>query len=135
MNRLGLGFLDTVDDDMELEKEFAAEMDIDTPEDPQVAADQADPSVQSPMDVCQSDSLASKDPSPSTRSATPTTIPSPCNTDVPADIDTGQLSAREKNRLKRKRKPGNSAFVAPPPQTAGSRYSTVPAGPSNKYVL
>lgn len=134
MNRLGLGFLDTVDDDMELEKEFAAEMDIDAPEDPQVATNQADLSMQAAMDVCQPDAPANKDPSPSTRSATPTTIPSPCNTDVP-DIDPGQLSAREKNRLKRKRKPGNSAFVAPPPQTAGSRYSTVPAGPSNKYVL
>jgi TATA-binding protein-associated factor len=131
MNRLGLGFLDTDDDDMELEKEFAAEMDVD-PEDVLVAANQADSSAQAAMDVCQLDAPVNKDPSPSTRSATPTAIPSPSNTDMPAEIDTGQLSARERNRLKRKRKPGNSAFVAPPPQTAGSKYATAPAGSSNK---
>ena len=129
MNRLGLGFLDTDDDDMELEKEFAAEMDVDTPED---AVNQTESSGQAAMDVCQLDPPVNKDLSPSTRSATPTAIPSPSNTDTPTEIDTGQLSARERNRLKRKRKPGNSAFVAPPPPTAGSKYTTAPAGSSNK---
>jgi len=125
MNRLGLGFLDTDDDDMDLEKEFAAEMDVDIP-------DEVDSSTQAAMDVCQLDPPVNKDPSPSPRSATPSAIPSPSNTDTPVEIDAGQLSARERNRLKRKRKPGNSAFVAPPPQTAGSKYITAPAGSSNK---
>jgi TATA-binding protein-associated factor len=132
MNRLGLGFLDTDDDDMELEKEFAAEMDVDAPENATVAPNQIDSSAQAAMDVCQLDAQVNKAPSPSTRSATPTAIPSPCNSDMPAEIDTGQLSARERNRLKRKRKPGNSAFVAPPPQTEGSKYTTAPAGFSSK---
>jgi TATA-binding protein-associated factor len=132
MNRLGLGFLDTVDDDMELEKEFAAEMDVDTPEDAPVMENQVDSQSQAAMDLCQLDTSVNKDNSPSTRSATPIAIPSPYDTDVPAEIDTGQLSARERNRLKRKRKPGKSAFVAPPPQTAGSKYATAPAGSSNK---
>lgn len=128
MNRLGLGFLDTVDDDMELEKEFAAEMDVDPPED-------TESSAQTAMDVYQLATTVTRAPSPSTRSVTPTALPSPSSTDTPAEVDTGQLSAREKNRLKRKRKPGNSAFVAPPPQTAGSKYATAAAGSSSKYAI
>lgn len=71
-----------------------------------------------------------------------------------------ELSARERNRLKRKRKAGNSAFVAgatapsgststhangtggpsgppPPPKGAAGKYSTVAAGESgtSKYVF
>jgi len=131
MGRLGLGFLDGVDDDMELEKEFAAEMDVDAPEESVGADNQTESSALAVMDVCPPDA---KEPSPSTRSATPTAAPSPCVPDLSVETDTNQLSARERNRLKRKRKPGNSAFVAPPPQTSGSKYGTAPAGSSNKSV-
>lgn len=134
MGRLGLGFLDSVDDDMELEKEFAAEMDVDVPEESVGGDNQAESSALSVMDVCPPDIPTAKDPSPSTGSATPTAASSPCVPDLSVETDTNQLSARERNRLKRKRKPGNSAFVAPPPQTAGSRYGTAPAGSSNKFV-
>lgn len=134
MSRLGLGFLDSVEDDMELEKEFAAEMDIDIPENSAVSGNSADSMMATPMDVCPPDVLISKDLSPPSRSATPTALPSPCDIDISAEPDTGQMSARERNRLKRKRKPGNSAFVAPPPQTSGSKYATAPTGSSSKWV-
>ncbi|KAJ3516729.1 hypothetical protein NLJ89_g947 [Agrocybe chaxingu] len=126
MNRLGLGFLDGVDDDMDLDKEFAAGMEIDS----SAAANPADIAESSPMDVCPPEPLPVKEPSPSTRSVTPT-LPSPAAPDVPPEADAAPLSAREINRLKRKRKPGNSAFVAPPPQTAGAKYATAPSGPSS----
>jgi len=132
MGRLGLGFLDGVDDDMELEKEFAAEMNVDAPEEFPGADNSAESAAMSVMDVCLAETPNTKDPSPSTRSATPTAVSSPCIPDSSVETDTNQLSARERNRLKRKRKPGNSAFVAPPPQTAGSKYGTAPAGSSNK---
>ena len=61
INRLRLSFLDTVDDGMELEKEFAAEMDVDPPEDTSVAGNQPDSSAQADMDVFQFDLPANKD--------------------------------------------------------------------------
>lgn len=135
MNRLGLEFLD---DDMDLEKEFAAEMDVDQANPDDLAngdhgapPNTGDTALPSPMDVCSPEFPCAKDPSPSTRSATPN-IPSPSTPNLPSEVDTSALSARERNRLKRKRKPGNSAFVAPPPQTAGSRYAATASGTSNK---
>jgi len=131
MARLGLDFLDidNGNDDMDLDKEFAADMEIDTTSAAIDATHIVDTNPSSPMDVCHPESIA-KAPSPSTRSVSPT-LPSPPTTN---EIDTSVLSARERNRLKRKRKPGNSAFVAPPPQSAGSRYAAAPTGTSNKYV-
>jgi TATA-binding protein-associated factor len=128
MDRLGLGFLEGVEDDMDLDKEFAAEMEVDPG-----CGLEPDTSVSSPMDLCPPEVQVAKAPSPSTRSVTPN-LPSPSTPTVPSESD-AILSARERNRLKRKRKPGNSAFVAaPPPQTAGARYSAASSGPSNKYV-
>jgi len=134
MARLGLGFLDSVDDDMELEKEFAAEMDVDIPEDSAAAGSLAESMMPASMDVCPPEVSVLKASPPSTRSVTPTALPSPRDVEISAEADTSQLSARERNRLKRKRKPGNSAFVAPPPQTSGSKYATAPTGSSNKWV-
>jgi len=132
MARLGLGFLDSVDDDMELEKEFAAEMDVDIPEDSVVAGNLAESMMPTSMDVCPPEVSVLKASPSSTRSVTPTALPSPRDVEISAEVDTSQLSARERNRLKRKRKPGNTAFVAPPPQTSGSKYATAPTGSSNK---
>ncbi|KZT44191.1 hypothetical protein SISSUDRAFT_1068609 [Sistotremastrum suecicum HHB10207 ss-3] len=55
------------------------------------------------------------------------------NSPTPEPVATAGLSARELNRLKRKRKAGPSAFVSAPPPTAGqsARYNSVAAGPSN----
>lgn len=132
MSRLGLGFLDTVEDDMDLDKEFAADMNVDLAENVTNFLSPPDGAVEpSPMDVCPSENLPTKETPPSTRSTTPT-LPSPPN--LPIESDPAMLSARERNRLKRKRKPGNSAFVVPPPQTAGARYAAAASGTSNKYV-
>lgn len=131
MGRLGLDFLDNVADEMDLEKEFAeAEADGDVEmEDVPV---KSEPSVEplSPMQTFPSEEPIKQEDRPATRSVTPS-APSPA-TPVPEDL--GALSARERNRLKRKRKPGNSAFVAaPPPQVTGAKYNAAPAGSSSKY--
>ena len=134
IDRLGLGFLEGVDDDMDLDKEFAAEMEVDISADPPGGSLEADAPVSSPMDLCPPEVPVAKAPSPSTRSVTPN-LPSPSTPAVPSESD-AILSARERNRLKRKRKPGNSAFVAaPPPQTTGARYTAASSGPSNKYEI
>ena len=133
MDRLGLGFLDSVEDDMDLDKEFAAEMGVDISANPSYGLE-AESSVSSSMDLYPPEVQVLKAPSPSTRSVTPN-LPSPSTPTVPSESDNVPLSARERNRLKRKRKPGSSAFVAaPPPQTAGARYAAASSGPSNKYV-
>ena len=130
IDRLGLGFLEGVDDDMDLDKEFAAEMEVDISADPPLGGFEADAPLPSPMDLCPPEAPMAKAPSPSTRSVTPN-LPSPSTPVVPSESDT-ILSARERNRLKRKHKLGNSAFVAAPPQTTGARYSAASSGPSNK---
>lgn len=140
MGRLGLDFLDGMGgDDMDLEKELAgdppdAETDADVEMENDIKAEEEAPPI-SPMDI----DLVKKEPSPPVRpmSTTPA-APSPTTTGGPsaAAEDTGALSARERNRLKRKRKPGNSAFVAAPPPSANttSKYNATAAGPSNKCV-
>ncbi|TFK42701.1 SNF2 superfamily chromatin remodeling protein [Crucibulum laeve] len=140
MGRLGLEFLDEVADDMDLDKELAADMDTETDE--IVAASEALPEEQpvlpsSPMEICLPEQNPFKEESPATRSVTPS-APSPTTSNAPSapDLDLNALSARERNRLKRKRKPGNSAFVAaPPPQTSGSKYAPAPGGGANKARL
>lgn len=111
MGRLGLEFLDSVADEMDLDKELADADESEAQEEPV-----------SPMEVCAEST---------TRSTTPADPP-PTTPDTP-EVESSALSARERNRLKRKRKPGNTAFVAaPPPQAQGSRYQAAPAGAS-KY--
>jgi TATA-binding protein-associated factor len=129
MGRLGLEFLDDVADDIELEKELAADMEIDATENP---SKEGTTRGNSPMDIC--DSGETRKASSPTRSLTPV-APSPTTPSVP-DIDLSALSARERNRLKRKRKQGNGAFVAaPPPQGPGAKFSAAPIGSSNKCVF
>lgn len=137
MGRLGLDFLDGFgDDDMDIEKELAAdEPDPDVEMEDIMPKKEEEVSSVSLVDIASS-ATVKKEPSPPARSATNTpAIPAPTPQDVPM-ADDCTLSARERNRLKRKRKPGNSAFVAapaPPAQGSGSKYSAAPSGQS-KYV-
>lgn len=139
MSRLGLDFLD--EDDLEIEKELADEMDVDiegemdavpvtvTVKSEENPDPECPPSL-SPMDIETKPKRENTSP-PTTRSVTPAEQ-SPTTPDAP-EADLSALSARERNRLKRKRKPGNTAFVAPPPQSAGSKYTAAPvAGNSHK---
>ncbi|GLB35068.1 putative protein with domain of unknown function (DUF3535) [Lyophyllum shimeji] len=135
MGRLGLDFLDA--DDMDLEKEFAAEAegDEDVEMDDVVAKTELQ---EESLGICKAEQpIKQEEHGDLTRSATPT-APSPTTSNAPSlpDPDTTVLSARERNRLKRKRKPGNSAFVAaPPPQATGAKYNAAPAGSSTKARL
>ncbi|KAG8217266.1 hypothetical protein J3R82DRAFT_5359 [Butyriboletus roseoflavus] len=141
MGRLGLDFLDSFGgaDDMDIDKELAIEAEADATSETDVQIKREDPmSSVSPMEV---DFNLRKERSPPARSHSSTpAVPSPVTPAPPAadPDDLSGLSARERNRLKRKRKVGSSAFVAappPPPSTAGSRYNTTAAGPSNKARL
>ena len=119
MGRLGLDFLDT--DDMDLDKEFAGDDDVEMDEPPTGL-------VGEPGNSCKED-LKKEDTPPLTPSA-----PSPTVSNAPSLPDTDVvLSARERNRLKRKRKPGASAFVsAQSSQPTGAKHGTSPNGPPNK---
>ncbi len=135
MGRLGLDFLDSFGgaDDMDLDKELAADdPDPDIEMAPQVKVeDETIPS--SPTDefidvkVKKEGSLTHRSKSSTPVAAAPTSA-----VGTPAPEDTSALSARERNRLKRKRKPGNAAVVgAPPPsQGNGSKYQAAAAGQS-----
>ncbi|KAH7890001.1 hypothetical protein F5I97DRAFT_1849278 [Phlebopus sp. FC_14] len=139
MGRLGLDFLDSVGaaDDMDLDKELAVDTEPDAATESDAVKKEEAPSTEIHMDV---EPTIKKERSPPARSQSSTpAAPSPITPATPAESeDLHGLSARERNRLKRKRKPGNSAFVAappPPPSSAGSRYSATAAGPSNKARL
>lgn len=133
MGRLGLDFLDSVDgtDEMDIEKELAGdEADQDVDMEPSVKAEEVSIII-SPYDG--PPDIKMKEPSPPARSLSTTpAAPSPAASGPSAADDTSALSARERNRLKRKRKPGNSAFVAAPPpaQGSGAKYNANAAGPS-----
>ena len=120
MGRLGLDFLDGLGgDEMDWEKELAPEVEPETETENTVKAEEE--TVVSPPAV-----------SPTDRSNSSTPIPA---LPVPelSEEDLSGLSARERNRLKRKRKAGNAAFVsAPPPQASGSKYTAQPTGQANK---
>jgi TATA-binding protein-associated factor len=133
MGRLGLEFLDNVGDEMDLDKEFAeAEADGDTEMEDILVKPESSVDPPSPMQTCPTEDSIKQEDRPPTRSVTPcASSPAPS---IPEDL--GALSARERNRLKRKRKPGNSAFVAaPPPQVTGARYNAAPVGSSSKYGI
>ena len=133
MGRLGLDFIDAFggEDDMELEKELAdAEPDLDVEMENSLKIEETPP-VLSPTapsinTIVKKEHSASRSDSISPATPTPTTptLPQP---------ELTALSARERNRLKRKRKPGSVAFVAaPPPQNSGAKYTASTSGPSNK---
>jgi TATA-binding protein-associated factor len=120
MGRLGLDFLDGLGgDEMDWEKELAPEAEPETETENTVKTEEE--TVVSPPAI-----------SPTDRSNSSTPIPS---LPVPelSEEDLSGLSARERNRLKRKRKVGNAAFVsAPPPQASGSKYTAQSTGQPNK---
>ncbi|KAJ7632150.1 SNF2 superfamily chromatin remodeling protein [Roridomyces roridus] len=128
MKRLDLQFLDE-DDDLDIEKELAEEMDVDIEADPVKQEDDTECAPASPMDLKRENTSP-----PTTRSGSPA-APSPTAPEPEVAPSTAGLSARELNRLKRKRKPNNSAFVAPPPQGAGSKYTPAPAANAHKARL
>lgn len=149
MNRIGLGFMDGVDDDgLELEKELA-----DDPNAMDEYKEPEDTDMSPPGSGSPNDNHASSVPPPLTkRSSSPPRRPSRLRVETstlkledasssemtpmegtPSDsiADLSGLSARERNRLKRKRKPGNSAFVGAP---SGSKTPAPQPPPPNKCV-
>lgn len=136
MGRLGLDFLYGfgANDDMDFDKELAAGSEPDA----QVhgeneATMNVDPSPVS-ADLSLDVNVKSKKRSPSPRSKSTTPVaPSPSVPCVPQpDENMSGLSARERNRLKRKRKQGNSAFVQAPPPTSSTKFQPTAAGSANK---
>lgn len=141
MGRLGLDFLESVGaaDDMDLDKELAVEEEADPDPDNEISPKREETAtpIDSPMHVEASVKRERSPPPPLSRSKSTTPVaPSPITPMTATEGDSvTALSARERNRLKRKRKPGNSAFVAaPPPPPAGAKYNATAAGPSNKWV-
>ncbi|OSC96601.1 SNF2 chromatin remodeling protein [Trametes coccinea BRFM310] len=136
MGRLGLDFLESVGgaDDMDLDKELAAE---ETDGDVEMAAptpvkSEDEPTPISPTDDSLDVKIKKEDFVPSrSKSSTPAAPPSVASApSTPAPEDLSALSARERNRLKRKRKPGNAAVVAaaPPPQGSSSKFQAAATG-------
>ncbi|KAG7086556.1 hypothetical protein E1B28_002505 [Marasmius oreades] len=127
MGRLGLEFLDDVAEEIDLDKELGADVEGLGDVEMETVKSEAPPSPSGPCP------LKGEDSGPTSRSATPGPI-TPSESDQPQDLSA--MSARERNRLKRKRKPGNSAFVAaPPPQAAGAKYSASAAGPAKARLV
>ncbi len=138
MGRLGLDFLDNfgANDDMDLDKELAAVSEPDA----QASGENENPMDSDPSPVSADLSLdvsakaKKRSSSPRSKSTTPV-APSPSVPSGPQiDEDLTGLSARERNRLKRKRKHGNSAFVQAPPPTSSSKFQATTSGAPNKWV-
>ncbi|KAI1784054.1 SNF2 chromatin remodeling protein [Ganoderma leucocontextum] len=139
MGRLGLDFLDSVGaaDDMDLDKELAADEadgDVDMAGPPPPAP--APVSVKTEEDAPPSSPTDEFLDPPKVKEAGRSKSSTPHAAPSPAPEDTTALSARERNRLKRKRKPGNAAVVgaAPPTQGSGAKYQATPVG-GNKARL
>ncbi|KAF8636633.1 hypothetical protein AX17_003442 [Amanita inopinata Kibby_2008] len=135
IGRLGLEFLDSVADEMDLDKELSADMEIDGDLEATDAGGKSEDNFEStsPLEQVSSDNRTKLDQS---GSMTPVVSSPQTAASLEQDMDMSNLSARERNRLKRKRKAGSSAFVtAPPPQTSGAKYSVAPVGQSQKARL
>lgn len=146
MSRLGLDFLETVGgtDDIDLEKELAADeedMNIDgengVKTENAIKVEEGTPMDEDVKPIIQPEpikieKLETLQAGPS-QSPTPALSPVPSN-GPPAAEDISNLSARERNRLKRKRKGGNSAFVVATAPSTSSKYNAGPVAPPNKYV-
>ncbi|KAL0580433.1 TATA-binding protein-associated factor mot1 [Marasmius crinis-equi] len=131
MGRLGLEFLDDVAEEMDLDRELGAEVEG-TNGDIEMETVKSEGSP-SPTDPCPVKKGEESDPT--SRSVTPGPI-TPSEPDQPQGQELNAMSARERNRLKRKRKPGNSAFVAaPPPQSAGAKFSASASGPAKARLV
>jgi TATA-binding protein-associated factor len=136
MGRLGLDFLYSfgANDDMDLDKELVAgsELDAQVPRENESAMDIDPPPVSADLSLDVSAKVKKRSPSPRSKSTTPV-APSPsapCGPQI--DEDLSGLSARERNRLKRKRKQGNAAFVHAPPPTSSSKFQATTSGAFNK---
>lgn len=128
MKRLGLDFLETVgDDDMDLEKELAGD------------ADEAELDNKDAVEDCAAEPASTTTEPRATSAIPPAHVQPKAESPAlppdspPLEQDLTMMSARERNRLKRKRKPGNSAFVAAPAptQASGSKYSAMTSSASN----
>jgi len=138
MGRLGLDFLDNfgANDDMDLDKELAAgsEHDAQGPEETENNMDLDPPPISVGLSLDVAAKPKKRSSSPRSKSTTPV-APSPSAPPIPQPgNDLSGLSARERNRLKRKRKQGNAAFVQAPPPTSSSKFQATMAGGANKWV-
>ncbi len=138
MGRLGLDFLYSfgANDDMDLDKELAAgnEPDAQIPEETENIMDVDPPPISVDLSLDVTAKAKKRSPSPRSKSTTPV-APSPSAPCGPQpDNNLSGLSARERNRLKRKRKQGNAAFVQAPPPTSSSKFQAAVAGAANKWV-
>lgn len=138
MGRLGLDFLDNfgANDDMDLDKELAAgsEHDVQGPDETENNMDVDPPPVSMGLSLDVAAKPKKRSSSPRSKSTTPV-APSPSAPSIPQPgNDLSGLSARERNRLKRKRKQGNAAFVQAPPPTSSSKFQATIAGGANKWV-
>jgi TATA-binding protein-associated factor len=135
MGRLGLDFLESVGgaDEMDLDKELA----VDAEPDEDLEMEKKPKLEDTVKQISPTETNAERRPSiVRARSETPL-APSPTPSAVPSTAENmSALSARERNRLKRKRKPGNAAVVvAPPPQTSGAKFAPSAAIQPNKLVF
>ncbi|CAE6520255.1 unnamed protein product [Rhizoctonia solani] len=124
MSRLGLDFLQDVGggDDMDWERELAAG---ETKSEATTEPAGTSPTPPAPTPAPLPAAAPVPDPAPAA-APTPAPVPAPAPPPVQEE-DLSGLSARERNRLKRKRKPGNGAFVtavnSAPPANAQSEAS------------
>ena len=151
MAKIGLGFMDGEDLVDDLEKELApsdSHDDVDGPEDAHMASPPGtapssspgtgnmSPHPSSPSNIVKLEPSTEPIKITSARLKLDTTrlkredsIVPETPLDSPVGDDLSGLSARERNRLKRKRKPGNSAFVTP---AAAAKTPGTPSAPPSK---
>lgn len=138
MGRLGLDFLDGLGDDMkEIVEELDQDEEMDVDNDVKVEEDVKEDMIEDTKEDMKSPQTTSSPParSKSSTPAPPATVSASTPAPTSNDEDLSGLSARERNRLKRKRKVGNTAFVsAPPPpaQSSNSKFTAQQVGQSNK---
>lgn len=133
MGRLGLDFLASVGadgDDMDIDKELAADHSPDTEHGPHT---EEKPVIKDENDNMALDSPIAESPCANPKKEDFSALRKNSITpNIPED-DMSGLSARERNRLKRKRKQGTSAFVSAPlpSQNSESKYQAAPSGHNN----
>ena len=148
MSRLGLGFMDGVGGDTDMDLDLGKELTL-TPQPMDLDSDETKAPPHHPLSPSPADggdTSSASSPAGGTIDLHPIPAPSKSikrervkseaaednmSVDIPSDGGAG-LSARERNRLKRKLKTGNSAFVAPSPTTARPSFA---AGSSNKCAV
>ena len=147
MNRLGLGFIDGVgDDELGLGKELsqsqngteAMDVDLLSAEVKPNIMGQVDSPAATPCDAtsnASSPALSTNDTKPLKFPKTKTEVHDPSDSAPESPGPSGDgvgLSARERNRLKRKLKTGNSAFITLSSSNAKNNAASQPAPPPSK---